>query len=117
MDGNVRMAQNINNCHYLCKRCGALKRARVLYRSPKKPYPKKWPRCCAVLMQAIDDIKAAAAVNLSPSDRIKGSSLGQFVCRGHRKGLWKAALSDRQIAQAKEEFAAYHTPGHQFVRE
>ena len=98
----------MNNRHYFCKGCGGLRRCPAHFRRRGDPWPREWPRCCGRLMQVLDFEYAAAVVKLSDNQRLKWSSLGQYIFRGRRRGIWKPALSENDVVRAIEDHDSYH---------
>ena len=58
-------------------------------------------------MQVLAYEHAAAIVKLQPRERLKWHALGQYVYRGRRKGIWKPALTEQDVARAIDDRASY----------
>lgn len=58
-------------------------------------------------MQKLAHEQAAAIVKLRQSERLKWSALGQYVYRGRRKGVWKAALTEQKLVRVIDDGKCY----------
>jgi len=53
-------------------------------------------------MLVLDYEKAAAIVGLSTDQRLAWAKLGRHIFRGRRRGMWKAALNENEVARATD---------------
>ena len=97
----------MSNWTYLCEKCGSVRRL-PMSREGRSRYgaPLTMPRCCARRMWHITKAHAEAATKLTRDDRLRWIRRGMHVFRrpGRR---WTAALTPRQIAAAKDQFASF----------
>lgn len=101
----------MGNRTYICEDCGALRRARDDKGNQQfyLPHRHQTARCakCRGVLSSLTHEQSVAARKLQPEDRLVWLRRGGHITRGRRKGAWTAALSDRDIERAEEEFESF----------
>ena len=102
----------MSNRTYICTTCGVLRRASKVYLARQesladaKASP-RWPKHCGQPMKQLSFVQAEGATQLTQAERIKWVTKGAHVLRHRGKHKWKPANTDRQIEDAKRQFAGY----------
>ena len=90
---------------FICRECGALRRAPAQYRNRDGTYP-PGPRCHAAAMEVLTNAEATGAAVLRKADRLARFAQGKRVVR-RRGGRWRPALTARDSQRADEQVATY----------
>ena len=94
------------NRHYVCAKCGELRRRPAVYARERHTESPEWPRCCEAPMTVLTFIQAEAATKLTAGDRLEWIAKGLHVVRGAGRRRWTAAMTDRAIEESGRQVAA-----------
>src|SRR3954471_19976314 len=104
------------NASYACISCGASRRANIVPFGRHLPHSRTeaeaktsadWPKCCGVPMIRLSDAQAEGASRLGKSERLLWLSKGGHVIQQHGRRKWKPAISENEIKEAEQQFAAF----------
>lgn len=94
----------MSNRTYVCTHCGALRRRPAVYFGSDGRPTSPEPICHDTPMRALVKGYAEAATKLSPCERVGWLAAGGQIVR-RPGGKWKAALSEREFAESREQLA------------
>ncbi|MEA2573914.1 MAG: hypothetical protein QOH93_1212 [Chloroflexia bacterium] len=113
--GGGRWRNKVSSRHYVCTRCGTLRKAPVAYLTSRRETwaevqaSSRWPQHCEQPMKQLTFTQAEGATQLAPGNRLKWMAAGMHLLRQHQRGKhkWKPVTTDWQIEEAKQQKSAY----------
>ena len=111
----------MSNRNYVCKICGAARRAPAAYyaplkatgRNPKLSRPKpKWPLHCSQPMLLLSMVQGEASNHLTDDERKKWVMRGMYVVRRskHGKRKWRPVTSAWHRKVAMDQIHSFYAP-------
>lgn len=104
----------MSNRTYLCTKCGAVRRASMVYYQRKETPEQakvaaRWPKHCGHPMQMLSYEQGVAASRMESLERVGWAEKGLYILQRGGKRKWVPAINARQIGEAKQQCAAFLT--------